>query len=115
MLTKEYFQDKELLCPCGCGKMPDPKSVEMLYAVRIIYGKPIILNSAARCDSYNMRIGGAPSSTHLIGAFDTTIPKEDEWEFIRILQMVGFTGIGFQDNKLIHFDRHHKNPAIWGY
>ena len=111
----EYFKDYELDCSCGCGLMPDNRSIEMLYAFRILYNKPVKVNSGARCKVYNKMLNGSVGSAHLIGAFDIKVPLEDEWECIRIAQFVGFTGIGFDDNRMLHLDRHHKRPAFWGY
>ena len=115
MILPEYFTDHELSCKCGCGKLPDQKSVEMLYALRILKGSPIYVNSGARCVDHNQAVGGSDMSTHLVGAFDIDVSPKDEWEFIRLAQICGFTGIGFQDNQFIHIDRHHTKPVIWGY
>ncbi len=113
MKIPERFKDKEIECPC-CGLLPDIRSVEMLYAMRLIIDVPLIINSGARCADYNLSVGGAESSAHIIGAFDIKSIPEREWEMIRIAQAVGFTGIGFKDNSFLHVDRHHKN-VVWGY
>jgi len=115
MKVKEYFTDKELACPCGCGLMPDQKSIERLYAFRMIKGKPVIVTSAARCKAYNKQIGGADNSAHLTGAFDIKSNPEDEWEDIKIAQAVGFNGIGINDNVFLHLDDKHPEPKVWGY
>ncbi len=115
MKIKQYFKDSELQCPCGCGLMPDRRSILMLYAIRLIYNDPIKINSGARCKVYNQYIGGAPKSKHLDGAFDCVVPPEDEYEFIKIAQFVGFDGIGINNNKFIHIDRFHSDPTIWTY
>lgn len=114
-LVKEYFKDYELACKCGCGKMPDNISIEMLYSARIILNEPVIITSGARCESHNAGVGGRENSTHLIGAFDTSVQAYLEWRWIQILQFVGFNGIGFQDNTFIHADRHRIDSIIWGY
>ena len=115
MKIKEYFTDSELACHCGCGKMPDEQSIELLYALRLYYGKPILVTSGARCETHNLRVGGSPMSTHLTGAFDIVVPAHDEWEIIRIAQFLGFTGIGISNNDFIHIDNKHQGPAIWTY
>jgi len=116
MRIREFFTTKELLCPCGCFHLPDYRSIEMLYAMRLILNRPMILNSAARCERYNRHIGGSPDSAHLVGAFDIRTEPGEEWELIRVAQLVGFNGIGFRDNSFLHVDRHH-DPAgqVWGY
>lgn len=87
----------------------------MLYALRLLMNKPLVVTSGARCEHHNKAVGGYPNSTHLKGAFDIRIDPLDEWEFIQKAQFVGFTGIGFEDNVFMHIDRHHKNKTVWGY
>jgi len=115
MLIPEYFTDKEIICRCGCGLMPDRRSVQMLYALRIIYNESIIITSGARCPTYNKKIGGAGDSAHIKGAFDMVVPPNHEWRVIQIAQFVGFTGIGIDDNKMLHIDRHHDREVVWTY
>lgn len=115
MIIKEYFPDNEISCKCGCGLMPDAESVERLYAVRMIYRKPMIITSGARCETHNYNVGGSKNSKHLVGAFDVKVPPEDEWEFIRIAQFCGFNGIGVNNNKFIHIDDKHEQPTVWTY
>lgn len=96
--------------------MPDEKSIKMLYALRIIINIPLIVTSGARCETYNISVGGKIFSTHLYGAFDVQVPREKEWEFVKIAQFVGFNGIGIKNNKYIHIDRfHEQNAEIWTY
>lgn len=112
----ELFKDSELACSCGCGMLPTQDAVKKLYALRIIYNKPIAITSGARCPAYNKRIGGADSSEHATGrAFDMAIRPEDEWEVIRIAQSVGFNGIGLNNNKFIHVDDRASAPQMWTY
>ena len=115
MLVPEYFPDNELACPCGCGTMPDERSVGMIYSFRIIVNEPVILNSAGRCKAYNARRGWAEESAHLIGAFDVKTTREKEFKYIKVAQAVGFTALGINNNTFMHMDRHHVNPDIWTY
>lgn len=116
MRIREYFSHKELLCPCGCCHSPDYRSIEMLYAMRLILNRPMIINSAARCERYNRHVGGKPNSPHLVGAFDIATKPGQEWELIRVAQLVGFNGLGFRDNSFLHVDRHHDATGqVWGY
>ncbi len=116
MLPKEYFTDKELSCSCRCGAILCRETTERFYALRILYGKPIPISSAARCKIYNRAIGSKDDSRHvLLHAGDCDIPLEDEYEFIYKAQLVGFTGIGIDDNEFIHLDDLRDNPAIWTY
>ena len=115
-IIKEYFHTRELCCQCGCGKMPDIRSIEMLYALMIIYDKPIKVLSGARCEAHNKAVGGSENSAHLMGAFDIWVPPADEWRVIQIAQAVGFNGIGFKDNRFLHLDWFHAAAGqVWGY
>jgi hypothetical protein len=131
MKVQEYFSDKELRCGCGCGLMSPKRAVEMLYAVRIIFGKPIIITSAIRCRKHNTNVGGSKNSVHLpwqeraqpavsSGAFDIVAVNKErhrlyEYDLIKICQAVGFTGIGIKDNTFLHIDNRIDAPAVWGY
>lgn len=104
MLINEYFTDQELACRCGCGKLPNYKTVEKLYILRILWNRPMIINSAARCEAYHINIylerGFEPEdipmeSYHLKGdAIDIAMEDEHKAGFIKLAQECGFRGIG---------------------
>lgn len=129
MIITEYFPDKELACPC-CGKLPLQKSVDRLYALRIIAGIPIYINSACRCTKHNKKVGGKQGSVHLppdqrIGisanwkgsAFDINMKtwerKLSKVEFIVLARQVGFMGIGVYPSFLHVDDAKRPVPTIW--
>lgn len=122
MRIYEYFTDAELTCKCGCGLMPHRKSIERLYALRILLASPLIVTSGARCTKYNDEVGGAKSSAHLSGtAFDLCCTNKSihllmEYDLIRLSIMVGFTGIGIANNRFLHVDDLPRlSSAIWHY
>ncbi len=115
MRIKEYFKNGEIECQCGCGLLPSERSIERLYAFRIIMGGPITINSGARCKTHNEAVGGASNSPHLKGAFDVKIKPADEWRAIQAAQAVGFTGIGINNNIFLHLDDQHETPTVWTY
>ncbi len=116
MKIAEYFIDDELECKCGCGKWPDFRFIERLYAMRLILGHPLVISSGARCVPHNRNEGGKSSSAHLIGAADIiSYSPEEEGQIIRVAMDVGMTGIGFHDNKLIHVDDKRLRLTFWGY
>lgn len=129
MIITEYFSDKELACPC-CGALPLQKSVDRLYALRIISGVPIYLNSACRCIKYNKKVRGSVGSIHIPpkartgqtmnwggGAYDinerTWEKKLSKVEFIELARMVGFMGFGVYPSFLHIDDAKRPIPTIW--
>jgi uncharacterized protein YcbK (DUF882 family) len=116
MLVQEYFLDSELDCDCGCGKMSRRGSVERLYALRLLYGKRVVVVSGARCEKRNKLVGGALDSAHLQGGgFDIVVPNDDELRVIFLAHVCGFTGIGVRGNGMLHVDDVHGVDAVWVY
>lgn len=115
MQPAERFTDEELACRCGCGLLPDMRSVERLYALRHIYGKPIVVNSGARCRRHNKEVGGAPDSAHLVGAYDIRVPNSDELHVMILARSCGFNGIGVWGDGRMHLDDKHESGEIWKY
>jgi uncharacterized protein YcbK (DUF882 family) len=110
----EFFSDKELACSC-CQKngMNDDFMVR-LVGLRKAWGKPMILNSAYRCEKHNKDVGGHPSSYHLAGrAVDVRVKKDDQKAFIKLARSLGFNGIGVGAT-FIHIDNQ-KEQRTWKY
>lgn len=66
---KNYFQDEEFLCKCGCGggiKKMDKEFLDMLNQARDIAGIGFILVSAYRCPAHNAA-EGSTSTNHTRG------------------------------------------------
>ena len=64
------FTTQEFGCPCECGfgdkeEHIDPNLITKLNMMRILYGKPMVVTSGARCQTYNDEVGGAENSAHL--------------------------------------------------
>ena len=116
-----HFTKRELACPCGCGLMPDEDWILRLEFARREYGKGIIVASAARCPTYNAKIGGAPDSAHTRAtAIDPAAPTGRMLKvMIDAFFRAGFHGFGLGlkgKKKLLHFDRDKKSgPRAWGY
>ena len=68
MRLSEHFTSEEMACKCGCGfDSVNPVLVDMLEVIRAHFGKPVIINSACRCESHNKAVGGRKNSQHLLG------------------------------------------------
>lgn len=63
-----HFTMEEFACRCGCGfKNIVPELLYALECVREHFGRPVVVNSACRCEKHNRAEGGKPNSMHLYG------------------------------------------------
>ena len=111
-----YFSTQEFACPCKCGfgseeKHIDENLIEMLNMMRLLYGKPMLVTSGARCKEYNSQVGGLENSAHLphpltgqCRAVDISMThSEDRYDLISIAVKLGITRMGLA-NDFLHFD-----------
>jgi hypothetical protein len=115
------FLWSELECKCGCGnRFIQREAIHKLQLMRNLLGKPIIINSAARCPIHNTTVGGAPKSQHRATesrpstAFDISLRGQtnSKYELITLAKQVGFRGLGTNYKSFVHVDNR-KVPAIW--
>lgn len=110
MWTWKNFKPEEIACPC-CGELSPTdelspffiESMDKIQALRELLGHQVVLTSAHRCGKHNAEVGGEVKSLHLQIAFDISQMKKDQFELIKALDEVGFTGIGLY-NGFIHAD-----------
>lgn len=110
-----YFTPQELQCKCGCGMQIDPKYAAWLECVRDDFGKPMIINSGARCPKRNAEVGGEPDSAHLLGlAADIAIDNAaDRFKIVAIAIDLDAVGIGIYPT-WIHLDIKERTiPVLW--
>ena len=63
----ENFSRHEFECRC-CGRLVlDMDLVDALQELRDAAGGPIRVNSGYRCPEHNRKVGGSPTSQHLVG------------------------------------------------
>jgi len=76
--------------------LPKQDFVDRLHALRYLWGKPMIVTSAARCPSHNSRVLGSEDSLHLLGqAIDVrTNGVNDQAELEFFARICGFLHIG---------------------
>jgi uncharacterized protein YcbK (DUF882 family) len=120
MYKSKYFKSKETACHCGCGLDVKQIAIDKVDKTRAYADIPLIINSGARCPSWNEKVGGEPNSAHTRGlAFD--IAFKDTLEMLKIITALtksGFNRIGLNMTKnFIHADIDEKllNPAYWIY
>lgn len=120
-----HFSDAELACPCGCGMLPEHDFMDKLETIRVAYGKPMKVNSAARCPAYNEKVSSTGrTGPHTTGrAIDIGVSGSDAHRLLRVAMRHGnFTGIGVQQkgphvSRFLHFDdlTGENRPWIWSY
>lgn len=99
------FTPAELACK-HCGEYyHDPASLDALQLLREGWGKPIVINSAHRCETHNRIVGGSQNSQHLKIAFDCVCQRKDQDQFVSAALIAGFTGIGrYASRNFVHLD-----------
>ena len=116
----KYFKIEEFDSPDlpGSGEFMDPTLLKMLDHMRMLYGKPIHINSGYRTVAHNKEVGGVSSSSHLLGlAVDISCKNSrDRFELLEVLLKKGFNRIGV-GSTFIHVDIDlDKSPnVIWTY
>ncbi|SEO15865.1 Peptidase M15 [Paracoccus alcaliphilus] len=108
------FSPAEIACR-GTGKIQiNEDALDRLQELRVMLGKPLIVNSAYRSPEHNKRVGGAKASQHLNGcAFDISMANHDPVTYIAAARKAGFKGIGtYPRSNFVHIDT---GPArSWG-
>lgn len=121
-----YFSDAELACKCGCGMLPEPDFMKKVEGLRVAWGKPMKVTSAARCPAHNAAVSSTGANgPHTTGrAIDFGIERGDAWRVLKIAMSLGtFTGIGVQqkgNGRFLHIDDlpdapGQPRPTVWSY
>ncbi len=104
--TWPHFSPREMACP-HCDELKYlPGFMDRLEAVRLLYGGPIAIASAYRCEDHNAAVGGRSNSAHLRGAAcDPKDPGDGARRkaLLDAIYRAGFTGFGMGAGKL-HID-----------
>ena len=117
-----YFTQDEMRCKCKykCGKLPKPELMVWLDTLRFDFGRPLIVNSGARCFKHNLRVGGVSESMHVLGlAADIAISGAAAMELLELALRSNVRGLGVYQNSLIksrrflHFDIRPGEKVIW--
>lgn len=120
-ISSRNFSARELRCKCGeCkGNVPHEITTEALMAlqaVREVWGKPMRLTSAYRCENHPSEREKLTVGRHRQGiAFDIAIPwGKDRMELLALAMRVGFKGFGF-GTSFLHLDLREGAATSWGY
>lgn len=116
-----HFKLREFSCKCARGGLHvteiDWELVEWLEEIRKHFGKPVIINSAFRCEDHNSKVGGKPNSQHLTGnAADIKIngvsPEKIAAYAKSLTRNAGHGGVGTY-NTFVHIDTRRNKIAEW--
>ena len=104
--------------------------IEKLEVARHLLGRAILVGSGVRCAEHNQKVGGSPTSSHLVKLRDDELAAvavdlqintgNDAFELTKILMHVGFRRIGIRskgDRRFIHadLDTEKVQDVIWTY
>jgi uncharacterized protein YcbK (DUF882 family) len=124
-MLSENFSELEFVCKCGeClfDVWVDPVFIKKLQTIRTMIGISMPINSGARCEAHNKKVGGHPNSAHLITplkkcqAADIStlaMSSKEKRVLIRLALANGMNGVGIS-SRFIHLDTK-KREALWTY
>ena len=120
-----HFSNAEISCRCGCGMLPDKDFMDKIEALRLAYGKPLTVTSAARCPAHNAKESSTGrTGPHTTGrAIDLAVDRGNAYALTKLAFEHGFTGIGWQQkgaSRFVHLDMledapGQPRPCIWSY
>jgi zinc D-Ala-D-Ala carboxypeptidase len=120
-----HFSRSEVECRCGCGMLPKQDFMDKVEALRVAYGKPLAVTSAARCPNHNARVSATGrTGPHTTGrAIDLAVDRGNAYRLLRMALEAGFSGLGFQQKgagRFLHLDDlpnapGQPRPTVWSY
>lgn len=111
--VSKNFKVKEFHCKDMSDKiLIDTKLIYYLQCIRDYFDKPVLINSAYRTESYNIKVKGAKNSYHLKGrAADINIKGVSPKEIAAYAESIGILGIG-EYPTFVHVDTR-DNKSFW--
>ena len=99
------FQPREFECPLSGVLLLHIPTVDRLDRVRDRLNAPMLVTSGYRSPEYNLRVGGAQASYHMLGrAFDIKVREgARHMDIAQAALAEGFTGFGFYPT-FVHID-----------
>lgn len=120
------FTREELQCKQTFECEMVPSFMDRLQALRIEYGKPMVVSSGYRSPRHSIERNKKRPGSHAMGcAVDIAVSGADALRLIELAIMKGFTGIGVKQTgphsqRFIHLDDAapqiwRPRPHIWSY
>lgn len=107
-MLRPHFSEIEMACH-HCGKLPSggmsDTLLDGLEELRSRIKKPVIINSAYRCEYWNKHEGGVYNSQHVLGtACDIRVEGMGVYELAKICKTI-FDGVGeYYHQDFVHVD-----------
>lgn len=114
----KYFKLDDFRCSCcGVNKF-NIANIAILDNLRVLYGKPMIVNSGYRCKKHNEEEGGNPNSEHPEGdGVDIKVENSvDRFELVFNAVNIGIKRIGI-GKMFVHlgFSKTKLQNVMWLY
>ena len=113
----ENFRLGEFKCKCSrCSTvLVDTELVEILQALRDLFGESIDINSGYRCEAHNAEVGGDPNSSHMQGmAADIVVHGIEPKEVAKVAESIGVKRIGLYED-FVHIGSGNKKRFWLGH
>ena len=111
-------QKDRFACKCCSRNIIDPRVVTLHRAIEMDVLESITVNSGCRCERYNKKIGGSPTSSHLRGlAWDVDCDGSTmRYRILNAAIKLGIDRIGIGKGYLhLDIDRQKDRRVIWLY
>lgn len=118
------FKRSEFACKGSGECRMDPAFMDKLQALRIEYGKPMVVSSGYRSPDYNSAVSDTGvDGPHTTGrAVDVLVRGSDAVQLLGLALRHGFTGVGVSqkgNSRFLHLDMapadKYPRPMIWSY
>ena len=120
MRLGDFFTSDEMACKgencCGGSYPMDAGLIRRLDRLRMLVGQPVHVRSGFRCRTHNAEIRNAsPKSQHMLGrAADIYVKDIDFDDFVKLVELVYFNGIGLYDWG-VHVDVRDGDERFWDF
>lgn len=118
MLSTKNFTEREWSCKCGCSQKHrmQPHVMEVVQELREIYGAPLTLTSAWRCEDHPSEAKKKSPGQHNKGtAVDIAVTSGAmAYKLIVTGLELGATGFAL-GNGFVHLDWRESTPVTWRY
>ena len=122
------FSKLEIMCPCGCGADKiSPALIKKLQKIRDIIGRPLIITSGVRCESYNASLKNSSAhSSHVPDDYGkgnavdiASLHSKDRYELVEVAQKffkrIGISGGSYGGFIHLDVDRSKIQEVMWLY